>query len=144
MRSKRISRPDSLSFSAVFVVIVSAVLIIGMSAPQAHHGSSVDLAKTYSPISMPAADRDDALVLAITRDGTMFLGSKQVGSERVSPGELSGKIRERLTQRSERKIYIKADARVGYKWVKTAIDAIHDAGIEDVAFLTEQRKGEAQ
>ena len=139
MRSRRISRPDSLSFSVVFVVIVAAVLIIGMGSPAPTHPSAVDLARTHSPINMPAADREDALVLAIMRDGTIFFRS-----EKVKPEVLAEKIRSAIGMHTERKVYIKADAHVGYRWVKVAIDAIHDASIEHVAFVTEKQKSGAQ
>jgi biopolymer transport protein TolR len=132
MRSRRISRPD---FAAIFVIMVTMILIVAMMAPEQPRNSSVDLAKTYSPVPMPTADRKDALVLAVLRDGATFFGS-----ERVQADDLPPKIRTSIGFHTERKVYIKADARVRYGAVKEALGGVQGASIQDIAFIVEQAK----
>lgn len=134
MRSKRIGRPDALGFSAVFAIIVAVILIIGMMAPQPDPGVSVDLARAYSPVDMPAASRSDALIVFVLRDGTVFFRAG-----RLKPEALPKRIRAAIGMHTERKVYIKADARVRYAAVKQTLRGVQDAGIQNVAFLVEQR-----
>jgi len=84
---------------------------------------------------VPAAERADALMVAVFRDGTVFFST-----EKVRPNGLKDKIRERLKQGAERKVYIKADARVHYGAVVEVLDGVRDAGIQNVAFIVDQRK----
>ena len=43
--------------------------------------SSVELAKTKNPVDMKEADRDDAVLVTITRDGKFQLGGGEYGDE---------------------------------------------------------------
>jgi biopolymer transport protein ExbD len=87
---------------------------------------------------MPNADRWDALSVAVARDGNVYFGTDKLPPEQWTPW-----IRDRLRDRSvERKIYLRADARAKYGAVKGVLDAIHSAGIEQVAFLVDERQPE--
>ena len=77
------------------------------------------------------ADREDAMIVGINRDGRIFFDRKQ-----VSPDELSLGIRKSLKQKPERKVYIRADSKARYRTVTLALEAIRAAGIEDIAFVT--------
>jgi biopolymer transport protein ExbD len=61
---------------------------------------------------MMRAKREDALIVAIMRDGQVFFGNDRMPAE-----ELAAKISERLNHRGERNIYIRVDARVLYGYV---------------------------
>lgn len=102
--------------------------------PVADLGMSVDLPKVKIRHAMPGAARDGAVVISIFRDGTIHLGDDQITSE-----ELPAKIRERLSRGAERKVYIKADARVYYRTVRDVLDAVRSAGVENIGLLADQR-----
>jgi biopolymer transport protein TolR len=136
--SRLICGIDRTPFVNVAVVLAAVFLIIEISIPPPHHGTSIDLPSVSSPTSMPHADREDALMVAVMRDGKIFFGSGPVWS-----WDLRDKIQERVSRGAERKVYIKADARVQYGSVKAVIDAIHAAGIEQIGILVEQRKQSA-
>jgi biopolymer transport protein TolR len=87
------------------------------------------------PVSMPSANREDAMIVNVTRDGKIYFDTKQ-----VRPADLAQKIADRLKDRSvERKVYIKADMRARWSSVKPVIDGVRAAGILRVALLTYQR-----
>jgi biopolymer transport protein ExbD/biopolymer transport protein TolR len=116
--------------------IILALLFLFMSPSSDAPGSrAVDLAKTESPVSMRAALKEDALIVAVARDGMVF-----VGRDHIRLADLSGKIREGLSRGAEDKVYIKAAARAKYGTVKEALDGIRAAGVERVGFLVDQRK----
>ena len=95
---------------------------------------SVDLPQAIHPVPLHKADREDAMTVAVMRDGRVFFRGDQVLLD-----QLSWKIREGVKDGVERKVYIRADAHARYGSVKEALDRIRDGGIENVAFLTDQR-----
>ena len=97
------------------------------------YGHGVDLAPTDHPKAMPGALREDALQITVTRDGLVFLTGR-----RVRPNDLIPLLKEGVREGSERKVYLKADARARYADVNAVLDHIRLAGIENVALLTVQ------
>lgn len=83
---------------------------------------------------MPGANREDALTVVILRDGSIYSGKG-----RTKPGDLPEQIREGVGRGAEKKIYIRADARVRYRTVLEVLDAVRSAGVERIAFLVYQR-----
>jgi biopolymer transport protein ExbD/biopolymer transport protein TolR len=85
---------------------------------------------------MPDADKDDAIVVAITRDGGIYLGQDKIATD-----ELGVKVRDKLADTPGKTIYIRADARAQYRAVEDAIDAVRTAGVDEVGLLTQRREG---
>src|ERR1051326_8753469 len=88
------------------VDVMLVLLILSMViTPMLTKGRSVDLAKTNNPIQMPDADKEDALLVAITRDNRIFFGNDVVND----PGALTDKVRDRLANKTDKRVFIKAD-----------------------------------
>jgi len=89
---------------------------------------------------MQDADKEDALVVAIQRDGTLFLGSEKVDRSRIS-----NLLKEKLANRSDKTVFINSDKRAKYGDVVAAVDEIRSAGVDQLGLLTEktQKKGPA-
>jgi biopolymer transport protein ExbD/biopolymer transport protein TolR len=85
---------------------------------------------------MPDADKEDAIVVAVTRDGGLFLGQN-----RVSPDQLGPMVRDKLADKPGKTIYVRADARAQYKAVEDAIDDVRTAGVDEVGLLTQKKEG---
>jgi biopolymer transport protein ExbD len=99
---------------------------------------AVALAKAENAVAMPDAGRDDAIVVALVRDGAVFLGPVK-----VDPAQLGSRIRDNRTDRTGETMYLRADARAQYRDVEKVIDAMRSAGAEEVGLVT-QRKVDAQ
>ena len=129
---------NRLQFASVMAIVVFVVLLIFMTVPTPHGGTSVDLPKVLHPVSMRGADREDAMTVNITRDGKVYFGSEQ-----MNVANTSQEIKERLKNPEiEHKVYIVADARTRRGPVKLVLQGVHDAGILRVAFLASQRNTE--
>jgi biopolymer transport protein ExbD len=100
-----------------------------------HHRVWADLPKVWHSKSMPGAKREDALTVAILRDGSIYFGK-----DRSRPGDLPAQIRDQVGRGAEKKVYIRADARVRYQTVLAVLDAVRSAGVEKIAFLVYQRR----
>jgi biopolymer transport protein ExbD/biopolymer transport protein TolR len=53
---------------------------------------------------------------------------------------LTGKVKDRLTNRTNKEVYLKADARTHFGNVVQVVDAVRAAGVDDLGLLTDQRK----
>lgn len=96
---------------------------------------AVTLAKAEHPVAMPDAGQDGAIVVAVTRDGMVFLGQ-----ERVDPAQLGSRFRDKLADKADKTIYLRADARAKYRAVKDVIDAMRSAGAEEFGLLTRRKE----
>jgi biopolymer transport protein ExbD len=93
------------------------------------------LPKLRGAISLPHAMREDAMIVTIMRDGAVFFRN-----DRVSPECLADAIRKDVESGSEKRVYIRADARALYRTVKQVLDAVQQAGLVNVSFLADQRR----
>jgi biopolymer transport protein ExbD len=81
---------------------------------------------------VPAADNQDAWVVAVTADGSLYFGA-----DPMTPEALADWIKTHHRNR-EAKLYIKADARALFASVKAALGAARSSNFEDVVLLTSQ------
>jgi biopolymer transport protein ExbD len=129
-----------LDVSALLAVLL-VILISFMLTPQpaaGRHGVSLDLASSRHSMGLSGALRDDALRLAVTRDGNLYLGR-----ERINPGELPDQLRDGVRSGAENRVYLLVDSRIKYAEIKPVLDEIGLAGVKNISFLTEpvQAKG---
>ena len=129
---KLIYRIDVTAFASVMVVLVFTLVLAQSSNPD---GVLVDLPKVGHPLPMRGANREDALVVAIFRDGKVFFGR-----DLIMPDQLPFEIREAVSRGAARKVYIRAEARLRYGTVLQVLDGVRSAGVENVGFLVEQRR----
>jgi len=126
---------SNINVTPMVDVMLVLLIIFMVITPMLQKGKSVELAKTTNPVQMPDADKEDALIVAVQRDGKVFLDTTQVG-----PDELTNKLKDRLANRTDKKVYVKADARAHYKAVVEVVDDVRSAGVSDLGLLTEQKR----
>jgi len=100
-------------------------------------GISVQLPVTSNAVSVLKADKEDALVVTVRHDGSVYLGVNP-----ISTTELPAKLKTALSNRAEKTVYIKADARTPYASVVKVLDFLRTAGVEGVTLLTAQQDAE--
>ena len=105
----------------------------GASIPL-QRGVSVQMAVTRNAVAVPDADTQEAVVLALTANGTAYLRA-----DPLEPAALADTVRRLLTTRKDKTLYIKADARVPYARLVEIIDAVQNSGIEGLTLLTAQQ-----
>src|SRR4051812_8936479 len=116
-------------------VMLVLLIIFMVITPMLQKGHDVDLAKTNSPHSMDDADKEDAILIAITREGKVYFGN-----DLIQPEELAQKVKDRLANKTDKRVYIKSDARAKYGTVVDVVDNVRSAGVDQLGLLTEQRK----
>jgi biopolymer transport protein ExbD/biopolymer transport protein TolR len=122
-------------------VMLVLLIIFMVITPMLTKGVQVEKVKAKNAIAMQAADKEDAILVAISRNGQVFLSP---GNKQVEPGDLPDKVRDLLTNRQDKTVFIKADKRSKYEGVEDVIDNLRAAGVSDLGLLTEEiPKGEA-
>ncbi len=119
-------------------VMLVLLIIFMVITPMLTKGVSVDLVKTKNPIAMKAADQEDAVLVAVTRDGKVFLSP---GNTQQPADQLPAKVKDLLTNKLDKTVYIKSDSRARYEKVTDVIDNLRSAGVDQLGLLTEQVKG---
>jgi biopolymer transport protein ExbD/biopolymer transport protein TolR len=127
---------SNINVTPMVDVMLVLLIIFMVITPMLQNKVSVDMAKVDNPTNMPDADKEDAIVVAITRDGGVFLGQNK-----VAVTELGGLVRDKLADKPGKTIYVRADARAQFRAVEDAIDAVRTAGVDDVGLLTQKREG---
>ncbi len=118
-------------------VMLVLLIIFMVITPMLSKGVSVDMAKTKNPIAMQAADKEDAVLIAVTRDGKVYLSP---GNSQTTADQLPQKVKDLLTNKLDKTVYIKSDARARYETVEDVIDNLRAAGVDQLGLLTEQVK----
>jgi biopolymer transport protein ExbD len=121
-------------------VMLVMLIIFMVITPMLSKGRTVDLVKTKNPIPMQAADKSDAIVIAVERDGKTYLNVTQ-----MQPEDLPQKVKDLLTGRVDKTVFVKADSRAKYERVVDVVDNLRAAGVDNVGLLTElQQEKSAQ
>jgi biopolymer transport protein ExbD/biopolymer transport protein TolR len=115
-------------------VMLVLLIIFMVITPMLQKGQSVDMAKVNNPTPMPDADKDDALLVVVMRDGQIFFGT-----DRIKIDELTNRVKDRLANKVDKRIFIRADLRAKYGYVVDVVDNVRAAGVDDVGLLTEQK-----
>ncbi len=119
-------------------VMLVLLIIFMVVTPMLQHGVTVDMAKVNNPEQMPDADKEDALLVAVMRDGKIFFGTDPIKVE-----DLTQKIKDRLANKTDKRVFIKADARAKYGSVVEVVDNVRSAGVDQLGLLTDQKKSGA-
>ena len=126
---------SSINVTPMVDVMLVLLIIFMVITPMLQPGRAEELAKAANPTDMADANKADALIVAVERDGRVFLGTEMVSSE-----TLTQRLKERLASRSDKTIYVRADARARYKFVVDAVDNVRSAGVDQLGLLTEQKQ----
>jgi biopolymer transport protein ExbD/biopolymer transport protein TolR len=119
-------------------VMLVLLIIFMVITPMLSKGVSVDLVRTRNPIAMKEADQEDAVLVAVTRDGQTFLGTQKITEE-----ELASQVSDIVTNRLDKTVYLKCDARSSYERVVEVVNILRSVGVDQVGLLTEKEDGTA-
>ena len=114
-------------------VMLVLLIIFMVVTPMLQKGQQVELAKTRNPVDMKEADRDDSVIIAITRDGKFYLGQ-----DKVNVDDLAAKVNDLLATKLEKRVFVKSDSRAKYGDVVMVVDNIRNAGVDQIGLLTER------
>jgi len=126
---------SNINVTPMVDVMLVLLIIFMVITPMLQHGVSVDMAKVNNPEQMPDADKEDALIVAVMRDGKIFFGNDQLPVD-----QLTNKVKDKLANKTDKRVYVKADARAKFGAVVGVVDNVRAAGVDQLGLLTDQNQ----
>ncbi len=114
-------------------VMLVLLIIMMLIAPLLQKGVNVQLPLADNTTEKP--DTQDQTVVAVDSQRQLF-----VNSIPVSEREAVDRIKFALEEKAERIVYLKGDTDAPYGAIMSMMDKLREAGIENVALITETRK----
>jgi biopolymer transport protein ExbD len=116
----------------VLAIAITLTAVSFCAAQALQRGISVELVSTSSAAPMPGADKNDATIVTVTDNGSLYFGLNP-----ATPTELGEGLSSRHFN-SENKLYIKADGRTPFTNVRNVLTIAHKAHLETAVLLTSQ------
>ena len=126
---------SNINVTPMVDVMLVLLIIFMVITPMLNNKVNVDLPQATAAIVMENANKEDAVTIAVTRDGRAYLGGDVV----PNLDDLSGKIAAKLENKTDKEVYLRADIRANYGKVMDVVDQIRAAGVSNLGLLTEKR-----
>src|SRR5580692_3519653 len=98
-KPKAPSVTSDINVTPMVDVMLVLLIIFMVITPMLTKGVAVEMPRTNHPIAMKDADKEDAILVAITRDGKIFISP---GNKQLSLEELPGKVRDLQTNKLDK------------------------------------------
>jgi len=125
---------SNINVTPMVDVMLVLLIIFMVITPMLNNKVNVDLPKADAAVVMEDANKEDAVVVAVTRDGRTFLGGDQVTLDDLGP-KISAKLENKP---GNKEVFMRADQRANYGKVMDAVDGIRSAGVSQLGLLTER------
>ena len=117
-------------------VMLVLLIIFMITTPLLQSGITVNLPKAKNPLDAPEADSKEAVVVAMNREGKLYLAKKQISDQdlyefllkKFSGGEIN------------RTIFLKADTALAYGRVVEVVNGCRTAGVERIGLMAEKER----
>jgi len=133
-RTTSLGTVSDINVTPMVDVMLVLLIIFMVITPMLQKGVSVDMAKATNTRDMQDADKEDAVVLAVTRDGKIYLGS-----DPIAPDRITTTVKDRLENKLDKTVYVKSDANAKYGVVVMVVDNVRAAGVDSLGLLAEKR-----
>jgi biopolymer transport protein ExbD/biopolymer transport protein TolR len=130
---------SNINVTPMVDVMLVLLIIFMVITPMLNNKVNVDLPKANAAVIMENANKEDAVTVAVTRDGTVWLGG-----DKVNPDDLAAKVSSKLENKpeGEKQVYMRADIRANYGKVMDVVDQVRAAGVSQLGLLTERTETE--
>ena len=128
---------SNINVTPMVDVMLVLLIIFMVITPMLNNKVQLDLPTANAAILMDNASKEDAVTVAVTRDGRTYLGGDPINVD-----DLAAKITSKLENKpeGEKEVYLRADIRANYGKVMDAVDQIRAAGVSQLGLLTEKRE----
>ncbi|HEY6946623.1 MAG TPA: biopolymer transporter ExbD [Candidatus Acidoferrum sp.] len=126
----QMASPNVIPMADIMLVLLIIFMVV---TPLLTKDIPVDLATAANSRDMQDADKDDAIVVAVTRDGRIYLRSTKVEKD-----QLTGAIKDMIANRLDKTVYVRSDSRAKYGDVVAVVDEIRSAGVDQLGLLTQR------
>jgi biopolymer transport protein TolR len=112
-------------------VMLVLLIIFMVAAPMLTVGVPVELPKTAAA-ALPA-EQEEPLTISLTRDGEIVVQTREVTRDEFIP-----LLRSVAAERTNDKVFLRADGGIPYSDVMEIMGALNASGFNDIGLVTEQ------
>jgi len=127
---------SNINVTPMVDVMLVLLIIFMVITPMLNNKVNVDLPTATAAIVMENANKEDAVTIAVTRNGMAYLGADAV----PNLDDLGPKIAAKLENKTDKQVFMRADVRANYGKVMDTVDQIRSAGVSNLGLLTEKRE----
>jgi biopolymer transport protein ExbD len=113
-------------------VMLVLLIIMMLIAPMLQKGVNVQLPVAGNALAKP--DTQEQTVVAVDSANQLWINGIQ-----VSKGDFVDRIKTVLEDKTDRTVLIKGDQDASYSAIMSAMDFLHDAQIEDIGLITDNK-----
>jgi biopolymer transport protein ExbD/biopolymer transport protein TolR len=129
---------SNINVTPMVDVMLVLLIIFMVITPMLNNKVNVDLPMVTAATIMDNANKEDAITVAVTRDGRVFLGG-----DMVALSDLGQKVADLEAKKTDpaadKSVYMRNDERANYGKVMDTIDALRTAGVSQVNLLTDNQ-----
>ena len=129
-RGKYRAMMAEINITPMVDVMLVLLIIFMVAAPLMTVGVPVELPKTAAT-PLPAVE-EEPLTVSITADGTITLMKTEIGRD-----ELVAKLRAIAAERTDDKVFLRADGQVPYEAVAQVMGALNAGGFSNIGLVTD-------
>ena len=129
-RGKHRAMMAEINITPMVDVMLVLLIIFMVAAPLLTVGVPVELPKTAAT-PLPAVE-EEPLAITIAADGTIALMETEIGRD-----ELIAKLRAIAAERSDDKVFLRADGQVPYEVVAQVMGALNAGGFSNIGLVTD-------
>jgi biopolymer transport protein ExbD len=117
-------------------VMLVLLIIFMITTPLLQSGITVNLPKAKNPLDAPDADSNEAVVIAMNREGRLYWKKKQISEQEMY--ELL--LKQFQAGDINRTIFLKADTALAYGRVVEIVNGCRRAGVERIGLMAEKER----
>jgi biopolymer transport protein TolR len=117
-------------------IMLVLLIIFMITTPLLQTGITVNLPKAKNPLTAEGADSKDATVVALDRQGRVFLGKSQTTESAL----MEALLKKFSGGEINKVMFLKADTAVLYGRVVEIVNECRKTGVEKIGLMTEKEK----
>ncbi len=129
---------SNINVTPMVDVMLVLLIIFMVITPMLNNKVNVNLPVVTASTIMDNANKEDAITVAVTRDGRVFLGG-----DMVALSDLGQKVADLEAKKTDpaadKAVYLRADERANYGKVMDTIDALRTGGVSQLNLLTDNQ-----
>jgi biopolymer transport protein TolR len=129
-RGRRASAMSEINITPMVDVMLVLLIIFMVAAPLLTVGVPVELPKTAAQ-SLPQTP-EEPLTITLTAEGKILIQTTETPED-----ELIGKLRAIAAERSDDKVFLRADGAIPYERVVQVMGALNAGGFADIGLVTD-------
>src|SRR5579863_3638849 len=126
LKGKAPEEVSTINVTPLVDVMLVLLIIFMVITPMLQHGVTVNMVRSKNAADMEAANKTNAAVIAITRDGKIYFRT-----DVISESDVTSKVKDNISNKTDKTVFLKCDNRAKYGLVETVVDDIRAAGVED-------------